>query len=168
MPKVLERFPDAECTIIGSLTNEPDYVQHVRELIASQNLGEHVYLLGHVSEEALLDAYRRASLFVLPSMNDGWKFEGYGLVHMEASAAGLPVIGTTGCGAEDAIDHEVTGLLVSQTHIAEELPQAIIRLLGDPALAARMGAAGRLKAQHQTWDTVAGEMLGVYNQVVQK
>ncbi len=166
MPKVLERFPHVDCTIIGSLTNEPDYVRCVQEMIETLDLGEHVHLLGHVPEEILLDTYRRANVFVLPSMNDGWKFEGYGLVHLEASAAGLPVIGTRDCGAEDAIDNEVTGLLVSQTQIATELPQAIIRLLEDDTLAAKMGAAGRLKAQQQTWDTVAGEMVGVYNEVV--
>lgn len=166
MPKVLQRFPDAQCIIVGSLTNEPDYVQQIRTEISAHNLGEQVHLLGHVPEETLLDYYRRATVFVLPSMNDVWKFEGYGLVHLEASAAGLAVIGTKDCGAEDAIDDETTGLLVSQMQVAEELPEAIIRLLNDPALATRMGAAGRLKAQQRTWDIVAGEMVGVYNQVV--
>ncbi len=168
MPRVLEQFPDTQCVIIGSLTNEGDYVQKVQEAIVVLNVGDHVQLLGRVPEDTLLDYYRRADAFVLPSMNDDWKFEGYGLVHLEASAAGLPVIGTTDCGAEDAIDHEVTGLLVSQAQVAEQLPTAIIRLLGDPALAARMGGAGRLKAQQRTWDAVAGEMLAVYNQVVDK
>ncbi len=166
MPQVLEQMPNTQCIIIGSLTNEKDYVQQVQALIATQNLGEHVHLLGHVSEETLLDYYRQANIFVLPSMNDGWKFEGYGLVHLEASAAGLPVIGTTDCGAEDAIDDEVTGLLVPQAKVAEKLPEAIIRLLHDPALAAKMGAAGRLKAQRQTWDAVAREMVGVYNHTI--
>lgn len=168
MPAVLERFPDARCVLIGSLTNEPDYVQHIKDLIAAQNLSQQVQLTGHVPDETLLDYYRRASVFVLPSMNDGWKFEGYGLVHLEASATGLPVIGTRDCGAEDAIDHEQTGLLVSQTHIATELPAAIMRVLADPILAARMGAAGRTKAQGRTWAVVAAEMLAVYNQVVER
>ncbi len=163
MPTVLKQVPNAQCILIGSLTNEPDYVRRIQEAIAAQNLGDHVHLLGHVSEETLLDTYSRANLFVLPSMNDGWKFEGYGLVHLEASAAGLPVIGTTDCGAEDAIDNEVTGLLVPQSQVTEKLPEAIIRLLNNPQLAAQMGAAGRLKAQRQTWDTVAGEMIALYN-----
>ncbi len=163
IPKVLEQIPNAQCIIIGSLTNEKNYVRRVQELIAAQNLNEHVHLLGHVSEETLLDTYSRAHVFVLPSMNDGWKFEGYGLVHLEASAAGLPVIGTTNCGTEDAIDDEVTGLLIPQAQVAEKLHEAILRLLRDPTLAARMGAAGRLKAQRQTWDVVASEMIALYN-----
>lgn len=166
MPKVLEQFPNLRCVIIGSLTAELEYVQQVKDTIAALGLGKRVLLFGHVSDDVLLDYYRRAYAFVLPSMNDGWRFEGYGLVHLEASAAGLPVIGTTDCGAEDAIDDGVTGLLVSQAHVSEQLPEAIIRLLRDPSLAARMGAAGRQKAQRQTWATVAGDMLAVYNQIV--
>ena len=65
-----------------------------------------------------------------------------GLV-LAAGAAGLPVIGTRDCGAEDAIDHQTTGLLVSQERLDSELPQAILRILTQPELAARMGAAGR-------------------------
>lgn len=166
MPNVLEHFPNVRCVIIGNLTAEPEYVQQVKDTIAALRLDKRVLLFGHVSDDVLLDYYRRASLFVLPSMNDGWRFEGYGLVHLEASAAGLPVVGTTDCGAEDAIDNEITGLLVPQSQVADKLPEAIIRLLRDPALAARMAAAGRLKAQGQTWATVAGEMLAVYNQAV--
>ncbi|MCA0457693.1 MAG: glycosyltransferase family 4 protein [Chloroflexi bacterium] len=166
MPKVLEQFPNARCVIIGSLTAEPAYVQQIKDTIAALDLSKRVLLFGHVSEDVLLDYYRRATLFALPSMNDGWRFEGYGLVHLEASAAGLPVIGTTDCGAEDAIDNEVTGLLVSQAQVAVQLPEAIIRLLSNPSLAARMGAAGREKAARQTWATVAQELIGVYNQVV--
>ena len=46
-------------------------------------------------------------------------------------------------------------------------PLQALTLLNDPVLAARMGAAGRVKAQQRTWDAVAGEMLAVYNQSVQ-
>ncbi len=166
MPKVLQQFPDARCVIIGNLTSDREYAQQVQETVKALKLSEHVLLLGHVPEETLLDYYRRATVFVLPSINQGWKFEGYGLVHLEASAVGLPVIGTTDCGAEDAIDDGVTGLLVPQADVGKKLPEAIIRLLRHPVLAKQMGVAGREKARRQTWDTVAGEMLAVYNQAV--
>jgi phosphatidyl-myo-inositol dimannoside synthase len=103
-----------------------------------------------------------ADVFVLPSINAGWKFEGYGLVHMEASAAGLPVIGTTGCGVEDTVDDGVTGLLIPQSEIAEKLPQAILGLLSNPEKARRLGEAGKAKARRQTWDHVAGQMIALY------
>lgn len=166
--RVRERIPDVKCVIIGSLTAEPEYVARVRETIQQPGLSNHVHLLGHVPDETLLEWYSRADVFVLPSINDEWKFEGYGLVYLEASAAGLPVIGTTDCGAEDAIDDGVTGLLVPQTQIAERLPEAIIRILLEPELATRMGQAGREKAAGQTWDHVAAQMLALYNEGVRR
>jgi phosphatidylinositol alpha-1,6-mannosyltransferase len=162
MPAVLQHIPDAHCVILGSLDMEPDYVSRVRATISALGLSDCVHLMGRVPDETLLGWYGAADVFVLPSINSGWKFEGYGLVHMEASAAGLPVIGTRDCGAEDAIDDGVTGLLVPQVGIAEALPQAIISILSDPERARQMGAAGRAKAATQTWDHVARQMIALY------
>ncbi len=162
MAKVREAHPTVRCIILGNTTEGSDYTQQVRAAIAELRLEECVELRGFVSEDELRAWYAAADLFVLPSMNRDWMFEGYGLVHMEASAAGLPVIGTSGCGVEDAIDDGITGLLVSQQQIETELPQAIITLLDDPQRRAAMGAAGRARAQSQTWDRVAQQMIALY------
>lgn len=152
-------LPDVRFRIIGTLDAEPDYVVQVQAEITRLGLQHTVELRGRVTEGVLLDAYREASLFVLPALNIGDSFEGYGLVYLEASAAGLPVIGTRDCGAEDAIDPGVTGLLVSQAAVAQELPQAILSLLNDPVRSASMGAAGRVKAVAQTWDDTARQVI---------
>jgi phosphatidylinositol alpha-1,6-mannosyltransferase len=160
---IRRELPDVRCVISGNLDLEPAYVKHVAEAIQQLNLQDCVQLPGQLSDAELMGWYERADVFALPAMNVGKKFEGFGLVYLEASAAGLPVIGTTDCGAEDAIDDGITGLLVRQDQVMEQLPQAILRILRDPALAVRMGAAGHEKAQHQTWDHVAGQMLALYN-----
>lgn len=154
--------PDARCVMLGALDAHPDYVQQVRAAIAEHGLNEVVHLAGFVDDHTMRQWYGAADLFVLPSLNAGWKFEGFGLVHLEAGAAGLPVIGTRGNGAADAIDEGVTGLLVDQERLADELPEAILRLLNDPALARRMGDAGRRKAQAQTWARVAEQVVTLY------
>jgi glycosyltransferase involved in cell wall biosynthesis len=165
MATVRQRIPDAQCMIVGSLTAEPRYVERIRQAVRDLQLDNCVHLLGHVSESELMQWYGSAHVFALPSLNVGWKFEGYGLAHLEASAAGLPVIGTTDCGAADAIDDGLTGLLVPQAQVTKYLPEAIIRLLDNPTLAAQMGAAGRIKATRQTWDHVAGQMIALYNEI---
>jgi phosphatidylinositol alpha-1,6-mannosyltransferase len=164
MAEVRHHIPDAQCMIIGSLDAMPAYTAQVRAVIVAHNLQGAVHLLGHVPEPELMRWYSTADVFALPSLNVGDSFEGYGLVHAEASAAGLPVIGTGDCGAADAIIDGETGLLVSQARIAQELPQALITLLTDPARAAHMGAAGRQRAQSHTWDHVAAQMLALYNE----
>ncbi len=111
-------MPDVRCIVIGSLEADRSYAGRVRSAIAELGLGDCVQLLGHVPENVVMDWYKKADVFALPSMNVNGRFEGYGLVYLEASAAGLPVIGTTGCGAEDAIDDGLTGLLIPQSQVA--------------------------------------------------
>ena len=162
LPAVRAQFPNAVCVVAGNLTLEPDTVAAVRADVDRLGLGDAVRLLGYVPDSTLLGWYGAADVFVLPSMNAGWKFEGYGIALVEASAAGLPVVGTTDCGAEDAVEDDVTGLLVPQQGIDDALPAAILRLLADPARAAQMGAAGRVKAQRQSWASVAAQMIEIY------
>jgi phosphatidylinositol alpha-1,6-mannosyltransferase len=160
--KIRAKIPTVQCVVTGSLTQELQYVAQVRAEIERLNLQDCVHLLGFVSDADLRAWYAAADVFALPSLNQGWKFEGFGLVHLEASAAGLPVIGTRDCGAEDAIEHGVTGLLVNQGNLDEELPDALLTILQNPERAANMGAAGRIKAQAQTWANAAQQVLTAY------
>lgn len=161
---VRRTIPDVRCALVGNLDAMPDYVRRVRAEIDALGLADAVHLPGHVDEAALLGWYAAADVFALPSLNDprSGAFEGYGLVHMEASATGLPVIGTRDSGAVDAIDDGVTGLLVPQAGVEAHLAEAICALLSDPARARRMGEAGRARAARQTWDHVATQTLAAY------
>ena len=160
--RVRERYPEVQCVVVGSLKAEPEYVAHLRAEIVRLKLEETVLLPGHISHEDLMRWYRTADLFCVPSMNDGWRFEGFGQVHLEAGAFGIPAIGTRECGAADAIDDGVTGYLVSQLNIEAELPAAIIKLLEDSAVRLRMGAANQSKAEHTTWESVAAQYIVLY------
>jgi phosphatidylinositol alpha-1,6-mannosyltransferase len=164
--RALARIPEARGVIVGSLTLEPEYVAQVRAEIERLGVADRIELTGRVSDDELMRRYAEADLFALPSLNVGWKFEGYGLSLLEASAAGLPVIGTTDCGAEDAVIDGVTGLLIPQADLETGLANALAHLLDDTGRAAQMGAAGREHARAQTWDRAAGEMIGVYKNSV--
>ena len=72
----------------------------------------------------------------------GLEVEGLGIVYLEASACGLPVIAGKSGGAPDAVDEGVTGVTVDGTSIAE-VSAAIIEMLDDPAKSRTMGEAGR-------------------------
>ena len=115
-----------------------------------------------VAEETKLAWYGAADVFALPSLHVGRKFEGFGLIYLEASASGLPVIGTLDSGAEDAIEHGGTGLLVPQSGVTGALADAIISLLRNPERASQMGAAGRDSVQNRTWDNAARQWLALY------
>ncbi|MBN1965886.1 MAG: glycosyltransferase family 4 protein [Anaerolineae bacterium] len=157
---VRRTVPDARCVILGD-DRDAAFQRKLRDLVEQHDLGDGVDILGRVPDDLLRGWYHVADVFALPALNVGGKFEGFGLVYLEAGAAGLPVIGTWGCGAEEAIDDGVTGLLVPQGDVAA-LADAITRLLTDPDLRARLGAAGREKAFASTWDHVAAQVRALY------
>ncbi len=156
-----ESIPDARLLIVGSLDAEPDHAAAQRALAIELGLADAVTFAGRVSDADLLSTYAAADVFALPSINIGWKFEGFGLALLEASAAGLPVIGSRDCGAADAVQDGVTGLLVEQGDV-QGLADALTRLLRDRELAHKMGAAGRTFAQAHTWDAAAARLIALY------
>jgi len=164
LARVRQRVPDAQLVVTG-IQLEPDYLARVQEQTRALGLADCVYLPGQVPEEELRGWYQHADVFALPSLTVGEKFEGFGLVFLEASACGLPVIGTTGSGVAEAVRDGETGLLVPQDDVPA-LAEAITRVLSDDALRARLGAAGRAYAQTQDWAQVAARVATLYGRAM--
>ena len=163
LAQVRQHVPDAQLVVTGG--EDPGYPEVVQQAVAAHRLQASVHLVGMIAENALRGWYQHADVFALPSFNVGDKFEGFGLVFLEASASGLPVVGTRGSGVEEAVVEGETGLLVPQQDVTA-LAAAITRLLQDDALRARLGAAGRAYAQTQDWSAVAGRVRGLYERVL--
>jgi len=161
-----ERLPQIQCLIMGNPQRGSAYSAQVERRIDELGLRDHVQILGFVDDERMRALFAAADVFTLPAMNDGLWFEGFGLVLVEAGAAGTAVVGTDGCGVADAIEHGETGLIVSQANITEELPRALLELLQNPARAAQFGAAGRRRAQAMTWSSVADKVIDLYQQAL--
>jgi glycosyltransferase involved in cell wall biosynthesis len=166
MAIIREQLPDAQCLILGAPLYGSEYTDAVLRRIEALNLGENVRILGFVEAEVKRAWFAAADVLVLPAVNDGFFFEGFGLVLYEAGAAGTAVVGTDECGVADAIQDGVTGLIVSQARIREELPRALLSLLQDPGRAAAMGAAGRQRAQTQSWGKVADQVIALYKTAI--
>jgi glycosyltransferase involved in cell wall biosynthesis len=133
----MRMVPDAALWVAGErLTSDrgPD----MTALLRDAGLGARLRLLGHRDDVA--DLMAAADLFVLPS-----RFEGLPMSVIEAMLTGLPVIAANVRGPAEQVVPEVTGLLVPPGD-APALAAALQRLAADPALRARMGAAGRLRA----------------------
>ena len=143
MAVVRERIPQAQCLIMGNPQQGSAYTAKVERRIAELGLGDTVRIMGFVEDEVMRAWLAAADVCALPAMNDGLWFEGFGLVLVEAGAAGTAVAGTDGCGVADAIEHGVTGLVVSQERVAEELPKTLLELLENPAAAEHNGRGGQ-------------------------
>jgi phosphatidylinositol alpha-1,6-mannosyltransferase len=124
-------------------------------------LDDAVRLLGFVPDAELPALYNAADCFVLASRRYDLLVEGFGISVVEASASGLPVIGSRSGGIPEAVREGETGLLVDSDDPAA-LAAAAIRLLGDEALRRRMGAAGRVAVErYYNWDRVAADFIRI-------
>jgi phosphatidylinositol alpha-1,6-mannosyltransferase len=147
LPRIAHRWPEVVYLVVGRGEEEA----RLREMAARLKVEVRIRWLGVVGDEELRDAYAAADLFVQPNGEARGLREGYGMVYIEAGAAGLPVIGGRSGGVVEAVRHGVTGFLVTPFD-EDELVEAVERLLEDGELRRRMGDAGRALAQERTWD----------------
>ena len=117
------------------------------KLVAST--GAPVTMLGRVSDRDLPDLVAAADVFVMACRPrwGGLEQEGFGIVFLEAAAAGVPQIAGRSGGSHDAVVHEETGLVLDHPSDPVELAAAIAGLLADPERRERMGRAGRERAR---------------------
>jgi glycosyltransferase involved in cell wall biosynthesis len=160
-----KRFPGAVYRIAGP-PPEGEYRRLLKSIIRREKL-RGVQFLGTVDSPRLDQLYREATVFLLLSQDLDLRFEGFGLVYLEAGAYGLPVVGSRCGGIPDAVIDGETGYLVDPTN-AEAAGRAMIRLAEDPALSLKMGLAGRARAERLTWDRFAEEQWGEYQKVLNR
>ena len=115
-------------------------------LALERGVADRVVFVGTIDDVTKGVLFADCELFVLPTRVEAYDVEGFGIVFLEAGLYGKAVIGGSGGGVPDAIDHGVTGLLVD-TRDADDLTTALRQLLGNPTLAAAMGRSGRERAE---------------------
>lgn len=140
LPSVLRKIPNAHLLIVG----EGPYKSHLEKLVNKLSLTENITFVGRILYDKLPSYLSAADLFVMPSRSRffGLEVEGLGIVYLEASACGIPVVAGNSGGAPDAVLDGVTGLCVDGTDV-NQIAQAVIEICSDAARASKMGSAGR-------------------------
>jgi glycosyltransferase involved in cell wall biosynthesis len=147
MPELRRRRPDAVLLIVG---DGPD-LEACRSLAAWLGRNDLVRFFGH--RDDMPDVLAAVDVVVVPSLVE----EGLPFVVLEASAAGRPVVAFRSGGLAEAVVHDDSGLLVPKGDV-DGLVDAIVRVLGDPPLARRLGENGR---RHAAEFTVARNVQGL-------
>ncbi|MFM9151425.1 MAG: glycosyltransferase family 4 protein [Candidatus Planktophila sp.] len=140
MPEICKQIPNAHLVIIGEGPYR-SYLENRRKILG---LEEKVTFIGRIQYGQLPAYICIGDLFVMPSRSRlaGLEVEGLGIVYLEASACGLPVIAGNSGGAPDAVLNGETGLVVDGTRI-KEVASAVVELLSDPVRSQGMGERGR-------------------------
>lgn len=160
LPRIAAAVPDVMYWIAGGGAGGER--RRLNAVAAAAGVSERVLFLGEVPDEDLLELYAACDVFVMlnRSTPDG-DVEGFGIVFLEASACGKPVIGGRSGGAVEAVRDGRTGFLVPEG--ADDAAVAsIVRLLRDPDLRARLGEKGRRWAiKHCAWDRTARRVVRI-------
>jgi phosphatidylinositol alpha-1,6-mannosyltransferase len=140
LPKVLESIPDAALVLVG----EGPHRKHLDALVNKYDLSGNVFFIGRINFAELPNYIGMGDVFAMPSRSRlfGLEVEGLGIVYLEASSCGLPVIGGSSGGAPDAVLDGETGYVVDGNDLTAISTQ-IVRLLSDEKLRKEMGGRGR-------------------------
>ena len=137
---------------------EPDYVDELRRRAATTDCD--VRFLGSLPDEQIRDIYGAADFFCLSGVPDGsGRVEGFGLVYLEAAAAGLPSVATAVGGVPDAVLADETGLLVPPS--VEAVARAIAELAEDTDARSLLAAGASAHAAALSWERCAAETYGL-------
>ncbi|MGW7005265.1 glycosyltransferase family 4 protein [Streptomyces sp. NPDC054933] len=159
MPQILRRVPDAVLLIVGG----GPYRAELEKLAAEIGVAESVRFTGSVAWEELPAHYGAGDVFAMPcrTRRGGLDVEGLGIVYLEASATGLPVVAGDSGGAPDAVLDGETGWVV-RGGSASSAAERIVTLLDDPELRRRLGDRGRQWVEEAwRWDLLAERLKGL-------
>jgi glycosyltransferase involved in cell wall biosynthesis len=154
MPEILRANPAATLAVAG--TGEMEHQLH--RLAAQLGISDRVRFLGRVSDQSLVDWYRRATLVVIPTV----RLEGFGLTTAEALACGTPVVGTP-VGATPELLAPLDQSLIASDSTPAALAKTVSLALADPEQLASIGLRARaIVAPAMGWSAVARRYLEAY------
>ncbi|MBI3979831.1 MAG: glycosyltransferase family 4 protein [Chloroflexi bacterium] len=119
--------------------------------------GPHVVSYSRVPQDLLVDLYRRAWVFCLPS-----SYEGFGVPYVEAMASGTPVVATPNAGAREVLDGGAFGRICGDRALGE----ALVGLLADPSQRRELADRGHARVQRFGWDRVVPRYEAIYQSLV--
>ncbi len=156
---ILEALAELPSDVVLIVIGAGPRLSTLVRLARSLDIEDRVRFCPAVSDDELPSFLALADVFVFPSQN---RLEGFGLAVAEAMAVGLPVVVADLPGVREIIEPGVEGLL-AEPLIASDVAEKVRTLLDDPALARRMGEAGRRRAEARYGlATVAGQLLSLY------
>ncbi|WP_280264964.1 glycosyltransferase family 4 protein [Nocardia wallacei] len=156
MLEIIQRIDGAVLVIAGG----GPYEEKLRAFAHALDLDDHVVFTGRVPSSELAAHHTLADVFAMPcrTRGAGLDVEGLGIVYLEASASGVPVVAGNSGGAPETVQEGRTGRVVDGRSNSE-IVDAIVGILSDRDAAARMGAAGRAwVAEQWRWDVLGGRL----------
>lgn len=158
LAKVRTELPNVRLHLVGSLKGAPAYSYQVlaRKLRVEENVVFHEW----ASPENVPNYYKATDICVFPS-----RFEGFGIVVLEAMASGVPVITSNIDSFQEILSDGLTGLLFKSGD-PRSLAEVILRLCGDAALRRKLSQAASQAVKTYSWENIAERYISLYNNLL--
>ena len=159
LPKIIRGLPDACFVVVGdnpkqSLAHRNDVLSEIKGAVAEMKMQDHVYLLGALEDHDVIKLYHACEVVILPAVAVAGDVEGFGIVLLEAAAAGKPVVSTRIGGIAEAIEHKASGILVEPEDY-RSMSQSIIDLLSDHKVRSEIGEYAQKRVKETfCWDLI--------------
>ncbi|HAI74488.1 MAG TPA: hypothetical protein DCS28_00420 [Candidatus Moranbacteria bacterium] len=150
-----EKYPQVYLKIMG----DGNAREKLEQFVKSLDLNERIEFIGRVPREKTLNFYQEASVFVLPSLN-----EGMSNAMLEALAVGLPIISTNTGGASELVSDGQNGFIIKFKD-SQDIAEKIEKLILDEDLRKKMSVASRELAEKMSWKTVAEKYFEEYEKI---
>lgn len=159
LPQILRSHPETMYVILGDGNGRAQLEALAEELDVSRA----VDFVGRKSGDELVAYFQACDVYVHTPKVVDLKFEGFGIVYLEASACGKPIVATDAGGIRDAVLDNDTGLIAPDGDI-EGIAERVSLLLSDSNLAHSLGSAGREYARRNDWKAIAEQFTNLYSQ----
>lgn len=155
---IIEALPELallQPNIMFEIMGDGSATESLQQLAKDLGVERHVRFLGRIDASETTSYYQRARVFVLPSAN-----EGMSNALLEALACGLPVVVTDTGGSSELVEEGVNGFIIARE--ASAIVEALKKLLNNEALRIQMGGESRVRAEQQSWHSVADQYVELY------
>jgi len=156
--EISKKFPNLKYVIVG---RGPER-EALKLQITNYKLQNKIIFLDNLNEDELIALYQNAELFILLPQDIKKDIEGFGLVFLEAAAAGLPVIGTKASSAEDALLDGRNGILAPQKDF-NQASDAMVKILSNTELKKSFSQESLKFAKAMNWERVAQQYSSLYH-----
>jgi phosphatidylinositol alpha-1,6-mannosyltransferase len=173
LPRIVVEVPEACFVVVGenpteSLIHHGDMMGDLQAFVREVGLQNHVRLLGWLSDEDLAKIYQACDLVVLPVLPLRDDVEGFGIVLLEAAAAGKPCVATRVGGIPDALEDGKSGILLDPGNY-KLMSQTIVRLLGDDRSRIDLGEYARKRVREEfAWDQIVMKYEEMFGSTMKK
>lgn len=143
--------------VVYALASDGEEKSILQRIAHDLGIAEFVRFPGYISDRERVLSFAAADIHVQPSIASGSMIEGYGIVFIEAAAAGIPSISGKNGGQAEAVLDGITGLVIDGTD-QKQLNEAIKRLAESPELRLQMGESGRSWARQNDWEQITEQI----------